>query len=708
MHKDQGIKGNDTWLAVGFIFCLFFGISSVAQTGSGAPQLTSINPATVTAGSTGFTLAVAGNNFANNAVVLVNGNARPTTYVSAIQLRATIPSSDLTAVGQLNVSVSNPGVGGGVSLPLSLAITSTPIPLLGSISPAKVVAGGPSFTLIIDGSNFASDSVAQINGTSRVTTVVNSNQLATTLTDTDISASGFPNMTVFSPSTGVTSNATPLTVFRYGDLNFDNTVDIVDLVVLANYLAGNLTLLDPITADLNLDGFIDLTDQDILGNYLAGNIRTLPASLPPLIYHISPGKIVAGGSSLTITVNGKHFPHNSVVQINGASRATTFVTPLQLTATILASDIAASGFLNVTVLAPSTGTISNTSRLTVFRYGDLNFDNTIDSSDLVVLVNYLAGNLTLLDPITADLNLDGFIDSTDQDILANYLAGNIPSLPASLPPSIQNISPGKIVAGSPSFNLTVNGKDFPHNSLVQINGASRSTILVTTRQLTATILNSDIAASGFPNVTVLSPSTGATSNAAPLTVFRYCDLNFDNVIDISDTVLFANYLASRVTLLDPSPADVNLDGHIDILDLFLCENYLAGNIHSLPVAAGDFSISASPASMTITAGDSASYTISTAGLNGSSSNVELSFNGLPTDNASLSPPVIIGNGTSTLTVSTTSATPAGFYSITITGTSGAFTHSTTVTLSVDAPLPPDTCGATRDEVGRPPQPCLSN
>jgi hypothetical protein len=324
------------------------------------------------------------------------------------------------------------------------------------------------------------------------------------------------------------------------------------------------------------------------------------------------------------------------------------------------------------------------------------------------MTNYLAGNLTLLDSSPADLNLDGFIDLTDVNILANFLAGNIPSLPASLPPSIENISPGKIVAGGPSFNLTVNGKDFPHNSVVQINGASRSTIFVTTRQLTATILNSDIAASGFPNVTVLSPSTGATSNAAPLTVFRYCDLNFDNVIDISDTVLFANYLAGRVTLLDPSPADVNLDGHIDILDLFLCENYLAGNIHSLPVAAGDFSISASPASMTITAGDSASYTISTAGLNGSSSNVELSFNGLPTDNASLSPPVIIGNGTSTLTVSTTSATPAGFYSITITGTSGAFTHSTTVTLSVDAPLPPDTCGATRDEVGRPPQPCLSN
>src|SRR5258708_16890449 len=169
------------------------------------------------------------------------------------------------------------------------------------------------------------------------------------------------------------------------------------------------------------------------------------------------------------------------------------------------------------------------------------------------MTNYIAGNLTLLDTATADLNLDGFIDLTDVDILANYLAGNIHTLPASLPPSIENISPGKIVAGGPSFNLTVNGKDFPHNSVVQINGASRSTTFVTTRQLTATILDSDIAASGFPNVTVLSPSTG-TSNAVPLTVFRYCDVNFDNIVNIVDLALLENYIAGRATLLDPSPA----------------------------------------------------------------------------------------------------------------------------------------------------------
>ena len=579
-----------------------------------------------------------------------------------------------------------------VVLPASSQTGSgTSIPLIGSISPAKVLAGSPSFTLTVNGSNFASDSVVQINGANRSTAFVNAGQLAVSIPSTDISASGFPNVTVVSPSSGITSNSAPLTVFRYGDINFDNTITITDLAVLANYVGGTATLLDASPADLNLDGFIDATDIDILANFLAGNIHTLPASLPPVINSLSPAKIVAGGVSLNLTVSGKYFPHDAQVQINGSSRPTTFVNTFQLTATLTSSDVSASGFPNITVLSPSTGAVSNASRLTVFRYGDINFDNTITITDLVVLANYVGGTATLLDPSPADLNLDGFIDATDIDILANFLAGNIHTLPASLPPEIDGLVPGKVVAGGPSFNLIVNGKDFAHDALVQINGSSRPTTFVNTRQLAAMISNSDIAASGFPNITLLSSSTGV-SNPSRLTVFRYCDLNFDNVVSITDLVLFANFLGGRTTLVDSSPADVNLDGHIDILDYLICANYLAGNIHTLPVATGDFSLSASPSSLTITAGDAASYIISATGMNGSTSNVDLAFDGLPVDNATLNPAAIVGNGTATLTLPTSATIPPGAYTITITGTSGSFTHSVIVALTVLAPLPPDSCG----------------
>src|SRR5438445_8114281 len=80
-----------------------------------APTLTSISPTTATAGSPAVTLVATGANFAGTSVLRVNGSDRTTTVASASQLTATVPASDLAAVGSLNVSVSTPAPGGGTS-----------------------------------------------------------------------------------------------------------------------------------------------------------------------------------------------------------------------------------------------------------------------------------------------------------------------------------------------------------------------------------------------------------------------------------------------------------------------------------------------------------------------------------------------------------------------------------------------------------------
>src|SRR6478672_3450854 len=103
-----------------------------------------------------------------------------------------------------------------------------------------------------------------------------------------------------------------------------------------------------------------------------------------------------------------------------------------------------------------------------------------------------------------------------------------------------------------------------------------------------------------------------------------------------------------------------------------------------PAAAGpDFSIAASPASQTVTAGAGTSYTATVTASGGFTGSVAFSVSGLPTGaSASFNPTSVTGSGSSTLSVSTSTTTPAGTYTLTITGTSGTLSHSTTVTLVV--------------------------
>ena len=68
---------------------------------------------------------------------------------------------------------------------------------------------------------------------------------------------------------------------HYGDLNLDNKVNVNDLLLLANVLAGNTTISVPEAADVRLDHKVNVSDLLTLANGLAGNIRFLP-SIPVL------------------------------------------------------------------------------------------------------------------------------------------------------------------------------------------------------------------------------------------------------------------------------------------------------------------------------------------------------------------------------------------------------------------------------------------
>ena len=99
----------------------------------------------------------------------------------------------------------------------------------------------------------------------------------------------------------------------------------------------------------------------------------------------------------------------------------------------------------------------------------------------------------------------------------------------------------------------------------------------------------------------------------------------------------------------------------------------------------DFSLAASPASQTVTAGNSTSFTVNVGAVNSFSGTVGLVESGMPAGMlASCNPSSITASGSCTLTVSTTSSTAAGTYTLSITGTSGSEIHSTQVSVTVNA------------------------
>ena len=106
----------------------------------------------------------------------------------------------------------------------------------------------------------------------------------------------------------------------------------------------------------------------------------------------------------------------------------------------------------------------------------------------------------------------------------------------------------------------------------------------------------------------------------------------------------------------------------------------------------DFALSVSPSSQSIKQGQSTSYTVNVTPSGGFSSPVSLSVSGLPAGSGSSFSPNPTTSA-STLAVTTSASTPPGSYPLTITGTSGSLTHTTSATLVVQAPAPDFTLSA---------------
>lgn len=200
------------------------GTSNTFTVNNPTPTTTSIAPNTISAGGPAFTMIVYGTNFVSGASVLFNGNTRATTFISSTELHVSILAGDITTAGSFLVKVHNPTPVAADSNSQVFTVHNL-IPQTTSVSPGSVPAGSPQTTITVTGSNFLSDSVVYFGATALTTMYIGGTQLTAIIPPALLASLGTYSITVFTPSTGETSNPQAFTVgaLGRGEFNYSRT-----------------------------------------------------------------------------------------------------------------------------------------------------------------------------------------------------------------------------------------------------------------------------------------------------------------------------------------------------------------------------------------------------------------------------------------------------------------------------------------------------
>jgi hypothetical protein len=489
-------------------------LAIVVPPAEGQPvTLTSLSQTTATAGSPGFTLTVTGTGFVSGSLVQWNGDSLATTFVSATQLTAFVPASEVRplvpggeqfaplALGVAVVRVVNPGPGGGGPrsnpLPVTILAGATQPPTFTGLSPSSALVGAPGLTLTVTGTDFTSSSVVLFNSAARPTTFVSATQLRVTLPASDLATSGSDDIRVFTAGAGVSNSLTftvlggaPTVTGLSPSSVPSGSPGFVLTVTGSGFVSGAVVRFG--TTDLPTT-FISATE--LHATVAAASLPTVPAGQsatilvgvvnpggaaaptplpftvvglqlpqPPMITGLSQTTVTSGTPELTLTITGTGFTPSSIVQLNDADRPTTFVSSTQLRVTLGAPDLVATGDLatdSIRVVNPGTGASA-------------------------------AVPLTIIAPPT----------------------------PGQLV-TITQLSTADVTSGSPGFTLTITGTGFVPGAVVQWDGEDRPTTFISSTQLQAQIPPSDlftVVPLGSATVRVVIPAQDIVSNPVPVTI----------------------------------------------------------------------------------------------------------------------------------------------------------------------------------------------
>jgi len=346
------------------------------------PILTGISPDQVSPGSGNTQITLSGTNFVSGSQVQFGNSQLTTTYVSATQLTAIIPSAFLTTAGVVNVNVTSPTPGGGASNTMAFVIGNNPVPTVTGLSPNRVLAGSGAIPLTVSGTGFVNGAIIYFGGRPVTTTYVSSTELTTTLSASQLAAGGRFGVHVNNPRPyGGNSNSLTFTVANptpaltgvnpaqvlAGSGNTQITLtgsgfiakskaQFKGAALTTTYVSSTLLTAIIPASKLTAPGDFDVTvNNPTPGGGTSTSFTFSVLSPVPTLTSISPNQAAVGSSAIIMTVNGTNFVKGAVVSFGGSALTTTFVSSTQLTATIPSSLLTSTGSFDVVVTNPAPG-----------------------------------------------------------------------------------------------------------------------------------------------------------------------------------------------------------------------------------------------------------------------------------------------------------------------------------------------------------------
>jgi uncharacterized repeat protein (TIGR01451 family) len=548
-------------------------------TATPAPTVTSTFASYNIWGATGLfandVIFVGGSGFEQGATLSWNGTNLGTLQCEFGFLCVDVPANLLATPGAVTITAANPG--GSASAPVTFTIP--PIRTVGSISPARLPAGNPAFTLTVTGTGFASgDAVAVWPGSFTLpTTFVSATQLQATVPASMVATDGTLQVWVnTSTASGAfrSTNQLPLTVGTGGPV-----LSIVK-THSGNFTQGQQNAAYSITVS-NASGAgpalgtssNKVTGLGPRGALLTGNGKGIaPTGGPVTVSEFPPVGLTlismagTGWSCTAATAScvrsdvlpgGASYPAIAVtvnVASNGAS-------PLTNAAAVSGGGSPGSAASDVTIVLPPTPDLTIVkSHFGNFSQGQAGATYTLTVSNSGT--GPTSGSVLVTDSLPASLTATGISGTGWACTLSPLMCGRSDALlpgssyaPITLtvnvapdaPSSVTNMAavsgggesntgndqasdvtiivganigatfPDTALAASPGFTLSVTGVGFQPGAVVNWNTTALSTTYAYGGLVTATIPAALIAAAGTATITVTNPGS-APSNPFPFTI----------------------------------------------------------------------------------------------------------------------------------------------------------------------------------------------